>query len=167
MQGKLVHALVELPLADDIPTGFGSVRKGPRSVEWRSDVPAQLFWVEALDDGDGSKKVDFRDQVFSLKAPFTGEIEKGPKCSLRFAGIDWGNSSTAILYEFWWKTRKEIVNRFEPDNLEAEKKVLFELNTEDRYADPGSFVNTTNSSGNRVLFFGNKGKFDYVRFQIR
>lgn len=163
IQGKLVHTLAELTLADDIPSGFGSVRKGVRSVEWRSDVPAQLFWTEALDEGDGSKRVDFRDQVFSLKAPFTGEIEKGPKCSLRFAGIDWGNSSTAMIYEYWWKTRKEIISRFEPDKLEAEKKVLFELNTEDRYADPGSFVSSKNSMGKWVLLFGNKDKSLYLR----
>lgn len=161
--GIPVHTVADLPLADDIPTGFMSVRKGPRSVRWRSDAPAQLFWVEALDEGDGNKEADFRDQVLSLKAPFSGEVEMGPRCSLRFDWINWGNSSTALLYEYWWKTRKSIISSFEPDRLQAGKKVLYELNTEDSYADPGSFTTTTNRAGMRVLLFGNKGKSLYLR----
>lgn len=163
LKGDFIHTIADLPLADNIPTGFMSVRKGPRSVRWRSDAPAQLFWVEALDEGDGNKEADYRDQVFSLQAPFSGEAEKGPKCTLRFDWINWGNSSTALLYEYWWKTRKSIVSSFEPDRLQAEKKVLFELNTEDRYADPGDFVTTVNQAGGRVLLFGNKGKSLYIR----
>ena len=161
--GNPVHRLADLPLADNIPSGFGSVRKGPRSVQWRSDAPAQLFWAEALDEGDGSREVEFRDQVYSLNAPFSGKPVPGPLCSLRFGGISWGNGSTAILYEYWWKTRKEIVSSFEPDRPGPGKKQVFELNTEDRYADPGSFMTESNPAGMRVLLFGNKGKSLYLR----
>jgi dipeptidyl aminopeptidase/acylaminoacyl peptidase len=163
LQGNLLHTVADLPLADDIPSGFGSVRKGPRSVQWRSDAPAQLFWVEALDEGDGSKDVPYRDQVFALKAPFRGDVEEGPRCELRFGGITWGNSTTALLYESWRRTRTEIVSRFEPDRMQEGKQLIFDLNTEDRYGDPGSFVTTTNASGNRILLFGNGGRSLYLR----
>ncbi len=36
-----------LPLALDIPVAFNSCRKGPRGLEWRSDKPAELCWMEA------------------------------------------------------------------------------------------------------------------------
>jgi len=163
LNGKLIHRIADLPLADDIPTGFGSVRKGPRSVQWRSDVPAQLFWVEALDEGDGSKEVKYRDQVFALNAPFSGEVEEGPKCSLRFNGITWGNASTAIISEQWWRSRTRIISRFSPSKFEADKVILFEINTEDRYADPGRFVSHTNPSGKRVLLSANRGRSLFLR----
>ena len=43
IKGKLVHLVVDLPLADDVPIGFAAVPRGPRSVGWRSDAPATLY----------------------------------------------------------------------------------------------------------------------------
>ena len=53
-----------------MPKGFSSVRKGKRNMSWRADKPATLDYVEALDEGDQSKKVAFRDEIFLWKAPF-------------------------------------------------------------------------------------------------
>ena len=39
-----------------------AVRKGKRSLSWRDDKPATIFWCEALDGGDPAKEVDFRDE---------------------------------------------------------------------------------------------------------
>jgi hypothetical protein len=36
--GDLVHQVADLPLADDVPVAFGSVRRGPRNVQWRQDA---------------------------------------------------------------------------------------------------------------------------------
>ena len=38
--------MVALPLAEDIPITFNSCRKGPRSLQWRDDQPAELCWIE-------------------------------------------------------------------------------------------------------------------------
>ncbi|MEZ5000770.1 MAG: hypothetical protein R2744_07500 [Bacteroidales bacterium] len=51
---------------------------GKRSVTWRSDKPATLLWVEALDGGDPEKEMEYHDQVFTLEAPFTAEPAKIP-----------------------------------------------------------------------------------------
>ena len=67
---KRVHLVADLPLADSIPIKFGSVRTGPRSVSWRTDEPATLTWVEALDGGDAGRKTDERDALYQLRAPF-------------------------------------------------------------------------------------------------
>ncbi len=44
--GAFVKDLAYLPLAEDIPIAFNSCRKGPRSLGWRSDRPAELTWIE-------------------------------------------------------------------------------------------------------------------------
>lgn len=42
--GKFVRELCDLPLAEDIPIAFNSVRKGMRSINWRADKPSTLYW---------------------------------------------------------------------------------------------------------------------------
>jgi hypothetical protein len=42
--GNLVKRVCDLPLAEDIPIAFDSARKGRRSINWRSDKPASLYW---------------------------------------------------------------------------------------------------------------------------
>ena len=42
-----MRELCYLPLALDIPVAFNSCRRGPRALEWRSDKPAELCWIEA------------------------------------------------------------------------------------------------------------------------
>ena len=38
--------MCSLPLAEDIPITFNSVRKGMRSLDWRDDKPAEMSWLE-------------------------------------------------------------------------------------------------------------------------
>lgn len=42
--GKFIRELCDLPLAEDIPIAFNSVRKGMRSINWRADKPSTLYW---------------------------------------------------------------------------------------------------------------------------
>lgn len=42
--GKFVRQLCDLPLAEDIPIAFNSVRRGMRSLNWRADKPSTLYW---------------------------------------------------------------------------------------------------------------------------
>lgn len=46
-RGKFLREIAHLPLAEDIPVAFNSCRKGPRSLGWRDDKPAELYWAEA------------------------------------------------------------------------------------------------------------------------
>ncbi|MBL7111805.1 MAG: S9 family peptidase [Bacteroidales bacterium] len=158
IEGNVIKTVADLPLADDIPKGHGSVRTGPRSIQWRADVPATLYWVEALDEGDANKEVDFRDQLFCLKEPFDGNPEEVLKYGLRYGGISWGTGDRAITFEYWRRTRQEITILFQPDHPEKGKKVLFDRSTEDIYSDPGSFRSERNESGKYVLQTTDKGK---------
>ncbi len=149
--GAAVHLLADIPLSDNIPQGFGAVRTGPRSHTWRADAPATIYWVEALDEGDPAAEAEYRDQLFSLDAPFTGDVHAGPKLSLRYGGITWGRDDFAMVTESWWRNRSMRVHIFKPNDLRAAPELLWERSTEDRYNDPGSFQTTVNQYGRSVL----------------
>src|SRR5262249_23539631 len=69
--GKVVHTVAELPLADRVP--IEGVPTGPRNVHWRPTADATLVWVSALDGGDPRKKAAHRDQLMKHAAPFAGK----------------------------------------------------------------------------------------------
>ncbi len=160
--GEVLQTLADIPAAEDIPKGFGAVRKGPRNHAWRADVPATLVWVEALDEGDPSIEVPFRDQVWMLAAPFAGETVPLLKTELRYSGITWGTGDLALVRERWWKTRHEILRKFAPARPAEMPVVLFDRSWEDRYNDPGSFEQRRNEYGRNVLLTDPKGETLYL-----
>ncbi|MFY9820309.1 MAG: S9 family peptidase, partial [Thermoanaerobaculia bacterium] len=68
LEGRTVRTIADLPLQEEIPITFSSVGTGPRNVAWRSDAPASVFWVEALDGGDAGREAAQRDRVLALAA---------------------------------------------------------------------------------------------------
>lgn len=56
LKGSRIKVVNEVPLIEIMPKGFSSVRKGKRSLHWRTDKPASLAFVQALDEGDATKK---------------------------------------------------------------------------------------------------------------
>ncbi len=151
IDGNLIKTLADIPLAEDIPKGFGAVRKGPRNFTWRSDASATIYWVEAQDDGDPYIEAKIRDKLFALEAPFTQNSKEVLSFSLRYGGVTWGNDSLAITYEYWRKDRREIISFFSPDSEIPKKNILFDRNYEDRYNDPGDFVTVYNQYGKYIL----------------
>lgn len=156
-KGNLVKEIAQIPLAENIPKGFGAVMTGPRSFTWRNDKPATLYWVEAQDEGDPAKEVDYRDRLFFMEAPFDGSKKESIPFKLRYGGIVWGDDDLAISYESWWSTRELITSTFDPDKAES-KEVLFTRSYEDRYNDPGSFQTAMNEFGEQVLLKDETGK---------
>jgi len=149
--GKHVRHLSSLPPAEDIPKGFSSVRTGPRGYEWRADVPAELWWVEALDDGDANREAPFRDRLFSLAAPFKGEPIAKYDLELRFDGMEWFSEDIAIVEQSWWDTRRKITARIAPSHPADSWQVLFDRSFEDAYSDPGNFIVRPARNGKYVL----------------
>jgi dipeptidyl aminopeptidase/acylaminoacyl peptidase len=149
--GSLVASVADLPLAENIPKGFDSVRTGRRSIQWRSDVAATLVWAEALDGGDMSAAVDYHDQVFSWAAPFTGEVEKLVATERRFAGIQWGNDNLAMLLEWRFSDRSVRTWKFVPDDTDAKPVLFNDRSYNDAYKDPGSPVYARSEYGTPVI----------------
>ena len=163
LEGNVVKEIADRPLADDVPVAFGSVRTGPRSFGWRADVPATLYWAEAQDGGDAGQEADVRDKVFTLSAPFDGEPRELITLALRYSGIQWGNDGLALVNEFWWKTRRRRVWKIEPGKSKTTPKMLFDLSTEDRYANPGTPMMTPNAAGKYVLLTDHEDDAIFLR----
>lgn len=172
--GDLVKTVLQVPLIEDLPQGFMAVRTGKRNFNWRSDLPATLYWVEALDGGDPAIEVPFRDEVFQQDAPFTGTTTSILKTIGRYAGIQWGDAKTAIAFDRWWNTRNAKTYTFDPSNPSQDATLIFDRNYQDIYSNPGNFVSTRNDYGERILDingdkayligdgFSDDGKFPFV-----
>ena len=164
-KGIVVKQIADIPSAETIPKGFGAVRTGPRSFQWRTDHAATLVWVEAQDGGNPKKEADIRDKLFSLEAPFTGKTKDGTNFKLRFGGVDWGTDDMAIVYEWWWQSRQVITSKINPSNSAVAPVVLFDRSWEDKYNDPGNFETTRNKYGRDVLMTTDNNQSLYLRGQ--
>lgn len=160
--GNVVREVADLPLRDDIPTSFDAVAKGPRNVQWRSDAPATLVWVEAQDEGNPAIKADLRDRLFFLPAPFVGTPTPSLGFAHRFLAVQWHSGQLAIAYEGWRKTRLRRAWRFQPDAPSTPPTLIHEHSTEDRYGDPGSFLTATAPDGTLRLLSPDGGKTLYL-----
>ena len=150
--GKFIKTINQVPLTEVLPKGFMSTRTGKRNISWRVDQPAVLYWFEALDKGDPEVKVDFRDEVFQLKAPFTEAPQSILKTKNRVWQINWTNNSEyAIAYDYWWNTRNTKTYVFNPSKPKSESKIISDRNYQDRYSDPGDPVRTINDYGLSVI----------------
>lgn len=159
LTGKEVKTVNEVPLNEVMPKGFSSVRKGKRGMNWRSDKPATLSYVVALDEGDQSKKADYRDELFSWDAPFTTEPKSILKTQQRYAGIVWGNENLAIAYDDWYDTRNQKTYLFNPSNSSQPPKIIYDRNSQDIYSDPGTFETKRNEFNRYVLAIENNNAY--------
>ena len=150
-EGKLIQKVNDVPLNEVEPKGFMATRMGKRRMEWRADKPATLYWAEAMDKGDPEVKVDYRDAVYELPAPFNGQEKLLLKTKNRYSGIIWGNDNLAIATDYWWNNRNTKSYLFNPSNASETPKIIFDRNYQDRYNDPGNFVTTRNDFDERVL----------------
>jgi dipeptidyl aminopeptidase/acylaminoacyl peptidase len=163
-QGKVVHHLASLPLAENTP--INGVRKGPRNLRWQANLPATLVYVEALDEGNPKNKVPFRDHVLQLEAPFKSPAKELVKSEFRFGTLQWTErGDLAIWSEFDRPTRKSRTYLQELTSTNGKPRLVFDLQTEDRYNNPGSFVTTSSKTGHAILQRSSDGQFLYLTGQ--
>ncbi|MCL9806227.1 prolyl oligopeptidase family serine peptidase [Flavobacterium amniphilum] len=155
LNGNLIKLINESPLTEVMPKGFMAVKKGKRSIAWRTDEPATLSFVEALDGGDPANKADFRDELFTWTAPFNANPVSLLKTPQRFSGVTWGNSTTAVAYDNWYDTRNVKTYLFNPSKPGEAPKVISDRNQQDIYSDPGNFETKKNDYGRFVLAIEN------------
>ncbi len=173
-KGNFIKTILEIPLIEDLPKGFMSVRKGKRSFSWRDDTPSTLVWAEALDDGDAEKEVSYRDEIFQLEAPFNTEPKSLFKTINRFTGITWGDENTAIVYDYWWNSRNTKSYLINPSKPKNKAKIISDRNYQDLYSNPGNFVTKRNEFSRNTLDiikenvyligdgYNEKGKFPFI-----
>ena len=155
LAGKEIKVVNDVPLNEVLPKGFSSVRLGKRSMGWRADKPSSLTYVVALDEGNQALKVDFRDEIFSWDAPFTNEPISLFKTQQRYNGIIWGDENTAIVFDEWYDTRNTKTYIINPSDPKKEPRIIGNRNSQDIYADPGSFETKRNEWNKNVLAIEN------------
>jgi len=131
-----VHTIASLPLADRVP--IAGVPLGPRQFSWRATDPATLLWAEALDGGDWNVTVPARDKILLQKAPFDSPAVEIARTEQRYIGFAWSEqSSVALLTEFdenrHW--RKSFI--IDVDDRQKKPRLLWDLSTDEKYANPG------------------------------
>jgi dipeptidyl aminopeptidase/acylaminoacyl peptidase len=145
-----IHNIASIPLADRVP--INGVRLGPRDFSWRATSPATLVYAEALDGGDWNNNVPARDKVMLQQAPFTAPPVEIMKTEQRYVGFDWSEKpSIAISYEFdnnrHWR-RSFIVDL---DDSQKKPRLLWDLSTDEKYANPGRPVTRELATGATVV----------------
>ena len=157
-EGNEVRELARRPVVEHLPPAFGAVITQPRRFSWRSDHPAQLYWTEALDGGDPRTPADYREQLYYLEAPFTGEARPSIRLPLRYGALRWGRGDLAIAVDWEWSSRRQVTRRWYPDEPERTPDVLFDHNWEDNYNDPGNVVTTSLPTDHSVLLTRDGGR---------
>lgn len=151
MEGNLIKEVNEVPLLEVTPRGYSASRPGKRAMSWRADKPATLFYAEALDGGDPSVKVEYRDEIFQWDAPFNSAPVSMAKIPQRFARLFWGNDKYAFFVDSWQETRNSKTYLFNPSDPSQKPVVVNDRNTQDVYSDPGNFHFARNEFGRQVI----------------
>jgi dipeptidyl aminopeptidase/acylaminoacyl peptidase len=145
-----VHTIASLPLEDRVP--IAGVPLGPRDFSWRATEPATLVWAEALDGGDWKVKVPARDKVLLQKAPFDSPAVEITRTEQRFIGFAWSEQAgTALLNEYDENRHWRRTFVIDVDDQQPKQRLLWDLSTDERYANPGNPVMRQLANGSRVV----------------
>lgn len=69
LNGKSTRVLADNPVDEVRPKGFDATTKNPRNFLWRDDQSATIAWVQALDEGDAKKEVEFSRRYTPAASP--------------------------------------------------------------------------------------------------
>jgi dipeptidyl aminopeptidase/acylaminoacyl peptidase len=131
--------LAKSPITDHVP--IHGVPTGPRDHEWRPTEPATLVWAEALDGGDWKTNVPARDKVFMQSAPFTANPIEIARTEQRYAGIDWSERrGVGLLQEYDDNRHWRRTFLIDADHAETKPRLIWDLSSDESYADPGQPV---------------------------
>ncbi len=145
--GSKVKTLHARGLQDEIPIGGTYI--GPRYYRWQPLKDATLVWIEAQDKGDPKVKIDFRDKIFRISAPFTNEPEEIFKTEHRFSGIDWSEKMDELIYYEY--DRDKLWKKGWLLKIGSQPKLILDLSVRDEYNDPGHLVTKKTRRGKSVF----------------
>ena len=155
MAGARLYTVASLKAAEDVP--IGGVRTGPRGVRWKPGEPATISWVEALDGGVTRRKAEVRDKLMEVPQPFTQPREVA-RFAFRCCGVQYGKDGLLFATETDRTTRQARTWLIRG----AQKTILFDRSSEDRYGDPGAPVMTRDAAGDAVLLQSPDGNSIYL-----
>ncbi len=148
--GKSVYKVASVPLQDNIPVD--GVTTAPRAYGWIPTEAATLVWAEALDGGNPKTKVEFRDKLMKIAAPFSNAPGEIVKTQQRFAGRTFGERDGLMLYSDYNRDmRKRRLFMMDYRSSASAPKMIFDLNVAERYNDIGQPVTKRLPNGFSVI----------------
>ena len=148
--GKSVYKVASVRLQDDIPVD--GVTTAPRNYGWIPTEAATLVWAEALDGGNPKTKVEFRDKLMKIAAPFSNAPSEIVKTEQRFAGRTFGERDGLMLYgDYNRDTRKRRLLMMDHRSSASAPKLISDLNVADRYNDIGQPITKRLPNGFSVI----------------
>jgi dipeptidyl aminopeptidase/acylaminoacyl peptidase len=142
--------IASIPLTDRVPVA--GVPTGPREFAWRATDPATLIWPEALDGGDWKVSVPQRDKVMLQKAPFTAPPVEIARTEQRFTGFEWTERrDIALLQEYDENRHWKRAFVMDVDHPQAAPRVLWDLSSDEAYANPGAPVYRQQGDGQWLI----------------
>ncbi|MCC8143817.1 MAG: prolyl oligopeptidase family serine peptidase [Tannerellaceae bacterium] len=151
LDGNVVRTLAENPVIN-LPMGYDVTSAYPRNFAWRPDKPATIYWVEAQDGGNPREnKVEYKDVVYQLAAPFDQEPEEVVRTKERFRDILWHNDVFALVQETSRATRRVKTWQFKPATT-SQPTLLFDVSTDDNYNNPGTPVMVKNEFKKDIVY---------------
>ncbi len=146
----VAHTIASLPLADRVP--IAGVPVGPRDFSWRATEPATLVWAEAQDGGDWKVRVPARDKIMLLKAPFNSAPIEITRTEQRYVRFAWGEQAgTALLTEYDENRHWRRSFLIDVDDQQPKPRLLWDLSTDEKYANPGNPVERQLANGAWVV----------------
>ena len=86
-----------------------------------------------------------------LKAPFDGEATTLINTINRFYRVQWGDSKHAFVEDYWWNTRNTKMYAFDPSDNKNESVIVYDVNYQNAYQDPGNLVTRRNQYAKSVV----------------
>ena len=146
LDGSVQYRVADVPLAENIP--IEGVRTGPRSIQWWPGFPARLLWTEALDGGDPKNKVEHREQLSFIDAPYKSAASPLLKLKHRFSGLTFFAKSKLVMTTELDRDRRWTTSLLHDlDSPHGSPKVFIDRSVRDRYGDPGRVLVKPDAKG--------------------
>ena len=161
--GKVAHKIHEKGAAENLP--IQGVDVGPRSIQWFKSQPQTLVYAEALDKGDWAVQVEHRDELFLMPLPAKGKAKAQSfiKLKNRYAGISFFEDDTVIMVHDYERDRQWLTSFLMENQGKAwNSRVIFSLNTDDDYNNPGEPLTKRDEHGERVIAIDKQGSERFI-----
>ncbi|HEY4080660.1 MAG TPA: prolyl oligopeptidase family serine peptidase [Burkholderiaceae bacterium] len=135
IDGRVVRELARMPLKSGV--SIDGVLPGPRAFFVSPFADGAIYWVEALDGGNQSAKVPFRDRIMRLDAPYTGEPQEVQRMPHRFTRLDFLDDGQNALLTENDRSRNWLRTYLLPLKG-SQSRLLFEYSARERYRHPGN-----------------------------
>lgn len=149
-QGRVLRALAPIALKKDVPVD--GVITGPRHYTSSPGPDAAVYWTEALDGGDPRRKVEHRDRLLRLVAPYTGEPQEVHRSVGRTTMTDFLEGGQQAVQADIDRDRQWLrLTLLDLGAQPAPARLITERSMRDRYKDIGQPLRRLQPSGRQAL----------------